>query len=118
MTNENQPNEDELQKKLKWYENKYGPYYETRGIKNWKNLFRKPTLMEGTLFILMILMLFGAYAYNLDTKKCRETLKNLPTEVCEACREFQLNKDAYESDGSFDFGELNMTFVNESGDIK
>lgn len=109
-------NEEELQKKLKWYEDKYGPYYETRGLKNWKNLFRKPTLMEGTVFIVLILMLFGGWAYNSDTKSCRDTLENLPTEVCEACREFQLNKDAYEAENymEVDFNELNITFVNES----
>ncbi len=105
---------EELKTKLKWYEQKYGPYYETRGLKNWKNLFRKPTLMEGTLFILIILMLFGAYAYHVDTKLCRETLENLPQEVCEACRVFQLNKDAYDVQQNYSVGNLNITFTNNT----
>ena len=108
-------NQTEIEKKLKWYEQKYGPYYETRGLKNWKNLFRKPTLMERTLSLVIILMLLGAWAWHIDTEKCRDTLKNLPREVCEACREFQTNKDAYETDGGFDFGTLNVTFVDETG---
>lgn len=105
---------EELKTKLKWYEQKYGPYYETKGLKNWKNLFRKPTLMEGTLFILVILTLFGGYLYGLETKTCRETLENLPTEVCEACREFELKRDAYDAQQDYDFGEINITFVDDA----
>ena len=112
LTNSNQS----LLRKLKWYEQKYGPYYKTRGIKNWKNLFKKPTTLEWTLFLMIILVLFAAWAYNEDTKQCRDTLENLPNEVCAACREFQTNRDAYEANMSglnMDFGDI--TFVNESG---
>ncbi len=112
MNNEN----EDFQKKLKWYESKYGPYYETRGIKNWKNLFRKPTLLEWSMFVILILMLLGAWAYNEDTKKCRHTLENLPREVCEACREFQTNSEAYEDRIQIpDFS--NLSFVNETGQV-
>lgn len=104
-----------LLQKLKWFESKYGPYYETKGLKNWKNLFRKPTLMEGTIFLMMLLCLFGAYAYSIDTKLCRETLENLPLEVCEACREFELNRGIYEAENKFKYGDINITFFNDTG---
>ena len=111
---ENQNETAELTKKLKWYEQKYGHYYETKGLKNWKNLFRKPTLMEWTLLVMLILVLFGAWAYNEDTKKCRKTLENLPLEVCEACREFQTNKHLYESESGIGFDLENISFINDS----
>ena len=105
---------EELQKKLKWYENKFGPYYESRGLKNWKNLFRKPTLMEWTLLLVIVLGLFGAWAYLSDTENCRETLENLPREVCEACEEFHINKAKYDLENPpiEGFGDLN--FLNDT----
>jgi len=107
-------NETELQKKLKWYENKFGPYYESRGLKNWKNLFRKPTLMEWTLLILIIIGLLGALAYDSDTKNCRETLENLPREVCEACEEFHINKAKYDLENPVDWGFGDFNFLNDT----
>jgi hypothetical protein len=48
-----------------------------RGFGNWKNLFRKPTLSEWTILFMMIGLLISAYAYNTETKSCREFMKNL-----------------------------------------
>lgn len=106
-----------LLRKLKWYEQKYGPYYETKGLKNWKNLFRKPTTIDWIVLALWVLILFMAYAYSFETKQCRETLENLPTEVCEACREFHLNKGIYGLENSVDFGEINITLFVDDAEV-
>jgi len=52
--------------------------YKTKvGLSNWKNLFRKPTLDDWMVLIILIFLMFSAYAYILDTKTCKETLNNL-----------------------------------------
>lgn len=52
-------------------------YQIKTGFHNWKNLFRKPTLDDWITLIILILILATSYAYRIDTKTCRETLKNL-----------------------------------------
>lgn len=99
---------EEMSKRLKWYEKNYGPYIDSRGVKNWKNLFRKPTGRDWMLLFVIVLFLFGAWAYKHDTATCRETLENLPTEVCEACMEFQ-SKVNESSIGSQSESEFNWT---------
>lgn len=77
----------ELEKRLKWYEKRYGPYIEKKGFHNWKNLFRKPTMYEWVILSMLILGIFMAWAYNRDTQLCRELIKesnftfNYPTET-------------------------------------
>ena len=66
---------EELEERINWYEKKYGPYIEKKGIHNWKNLFRKPTLNEWVILILMITGLFMGWAYSRDTALCRETIE-------------------------------------------
>jgi hypothetical protein len=61
--------------KLIWYEKQYGPIIEERGLKNWRNLFRKPTSMELIVFFMLVMMLFVAWAYNRDIQVCREYIK-------------------------------------------
>jgi hypothetical protein len=51
------------------------------GLKNWKNLFRKPTTEDWISLIILILLFLAAFAYIIDTKSCRETLNNLDT-IC------------------------------------
>lgn len=58
---------EELEKRLKWYEKKFGPYIEKRGLHNWKNLFRWPTMYEWVIFGMIILSLFMYWAWNHDT---------------------------------------------------
>lgn len=48
-----------------------------RGIHNWKNLFRKPTLNDWITLFMIAMVLVAAWAYNYDTKTCRQTLNNL-----------------------------------------
>lgn len=57
---------EELEKRLCWYEKKFGPYIEKRGLHNWKNLFRKPTILEWTIFFLLILALLLGWTYQHD----------------------------------------------------
>lgn len=66
-----------LRQKLSWYEKRYGPYIEKRGIHNFQNLFRKPTLMEWTILFMTFMALFIAWAYQTDIAACQETVTNL-----------------------------------------
>jgi len=56
--------------------------YKTEiGIKNWKNLFQKPTTEDWISLIILILLFLAAFAYITDTASCRKTLNNLDT-IC------------------------------------
>ncbi len=61
---------EELEKRLKWFEKKYGPYIETKGISNYKNLFRKPTRYEWVILLMMTLAVFMSIAYKIDIQNC------------------------------------------------
>lgn len=65
----------ELEKRLAWYSKKYGSYIEKRGLKNWKNLFNKPTLYEWTILFMILMALFIAWAYERDTALCRQVIE-------------------------------------------
>lgn len=67
--------ETKLKEKLAKYEKKYGPLIETRGLHNWKNLFRKPTASEWLILIMLAMMLFLAWAYQHDIKTCQEYIQ-------------------------------------------
>lgn len=79
-------NEEEYKKRLDWYEKKYGPYFEKRGIHNTKNLLRMPNSYEWLILIIVGFTLFMSYAYNIETKVCRETLNNIEAISCEVCK--------------------------------
>lgn len=78
-------NIEEYKKKLEWYEKKYGPYIEKRGLHNWRNLFRKPNLLEWTILFMLVMSLFIAWAYQQDTHLCRDTLSDLSMIACNIC---------------------------------
>lgn len=80
-------NEVEMKKQLAWYSKKYGPYIEKRGLKdNWKNLFRKPTLLEWTILFMLVMGLFSAWAYNQDIQSCRDFVKTFNENPCSYCK--------------------------------
>lgn len=64
----------ELLKRTHWYEKRYGPYIEKKGIKNWKNLFRKPTFSEWIILAMLIGLGFVAWAYQRDIAACHEVI--------------------------------------------
>lgn len=76
---------EELEKRLEWYESKYGPYVVKRGFHNWKNLFKKPTFQDWLILIMLIIGLFIGWAYNHDTKECRDFLATFEDKACEIC---------------------------------
>ena len=80
-------NLEEANRRLEWYSKKYGPYIEKRGLKNLGNLFRKPTLNEWIILFMIFMGLIIAWAYNHDTKACRDTLENLEATACLICGE-------------------------------
>ncbi len=113
IENQNKTILEGYEKKLKWYEKNYGPYINERGLKNWKNLFQKPTMWDVLIFIIIVMVLLGALAYNRDIQTCQDTLKRMPREVCEACSEFMLMKDEIGDDLFDDFNISNIKFTND-----
>jgi hypothetical protein len=87
--------------------------YETKvGMKNWKNLFRKPTMDDWIVLIILILLMAASYAYVTETKACKEVFTNA-TKLDQICllRQNQLN---YTWNGVPDVPLLNYTIVNET----
>ena len=68
---------------------------EDRGSKNWKNLFKKPTLQEVVIFIMLIMSLFLWWAYNQDMETCREVVAE-----CNAYMNQELNPSEWWDDGN------------------
>ena len=50
-----------------------------RGVRNWKNLFKKPSLSDWITLFLLVLVLLACWAYARDTQVCRNTLENFDT---------------------------------------
>lgn len=93
--------EIELKKRLVWYEKKYGPYINKRGPQNWKNLFRKPTLQEVIILVLLAMAIFMALAYQQD-------IQNIKQNACEICYHSQ-NYTILLNEGN------NMNFQSDCG---
>ena len=70
---------EELEKRLKWYEKRYGPYIDKRGLnkENIKNLFRWPTMQEWIVLILLLMALGLGWAYKHDINACQNALKEV-----------------------------------------
>ncbi len=71
---------------IKWYEKRYGPYIEKRGIHNWKNLFRKPNIYEIVILFMLVMFFVLIFAYVHDIKAafnngCLTCLINPPAEA-------------------------------------
>ena len=97
-----------LEEKLGWFEKRYGPYIEKRGLSNWRNLFRKPTLHEWTILFMLIMGLFIAWSYNHDIESCRDTLDNLQGICLEYCGGINYQHPL------LNISELNLTFKEEN----
>ena len=61
----------EMEKRLKFYEDKYGPYVEKRGLHNWKNLFRRPSMNEWIILILLICCVAFAFTAQMNASICQ-----------------------------------------------
>lgn len=104
---------EEMQKRLAWYDKKYGPYIDKRGLSNWRNLFRMPNILEWTIFAMIVLVLFMGWAYSHDVAQCREVINNLPTLACTYCQQItQGNLNNIKS--SFNLDNQTLTFSNTS----
>ncbi len=55
-----------------------------RGLtrQNVKNLFKKPTMQDLMILAMVMLALFGAWAYNMENAKYQEMIRD-PQELCE-----------------------------------
>lgn len=98
---------EELEKRLNWYSNKYGPYIQKRGLHNWKNLFRKPNLQEWIILIMITMAMFIGWAYNHDISQCREFLLTFEDKACIYCN----NQVEQASKGNSPQG-LNISQIN------
>ena len=103
----------EMQKRLVWYEKKYGPYIERRGIHNWNHLFRRPTLLEWTILAMLVMSLFIAWAYQADTKMCRETIENLPDIACSYCQSM-----THTSESNYSGLNFSLNIIKEESEMK
>jgi len=87
--------------------------YETKlGLNNWKNLFRKPTMDDWIVLIILILLFAASFAYITETKACRETLGN-SSKFDELCR-LRQNQVNYTWNGVPMISSLNYTVKNET----
>ncbi len=48
--------------------------FEKRGLHNWRNLFRKPTLQDWLIFFMLVMILFLAWAYQRDITVCKSSI--------------------------------------------
>jgi len=62
---------EKLKKENAWYNKTYGPYIERRGLRNWRNLFRRPNILEWTILIMLLIGIFMGWAYERDVSICR-----------------------------------------------
>ena len=85
--------------------------YQTQiGVDNWKKLFRKPTMDDWILLIILALIILSAFAYTTETKACKDTLKNIDT-VC-----MQRQKNLLNSSNDINsLNGLNLSMSNASG---
>ncbi len=86
---------EEMKRKLDWYTKKYGPYVEKRGLGNWRNLFVIPNNYEWTILFMLVMSLFIAWAYQVDTSACREALDNLEGVCFNYCSQGNYAEDSY-----------------------
>ena len=87
--------------------------YNTKlGLGNWKNLFRKPTIDDWIVLLIIVLLLVAAYAYTVETKSCREVFSNA-TRLDEICRSRIANQINYSWNGVPVIADLNYTVSDE-----
>ena len=65
----------------------------TRGLHNWKNLFKKPTFNDWFTLFIIIMIVFMAWAYQHDTQVCRDSVAIIQDNACKLCtgREMMMN---------------------------
>lgn len=88
------------------------------GLKNWRNLFRKPSFNDWLILVMLIGLLFMGYLYSVETKQARDTLNHIP-EICAAYNsQFTKNATNYNPYETFNatsfFSNLNIGQVNKS----
>ena len=77
-----------------------------RGLtkQNINKLFRKPTIQDWIIFIMLVLALLGALAYQNEVQQYKEMIKN-PQELCQIY---------YESILRGNFGNINVFNISNS----
>lgn len=79
------------------------------GLRNWRNLFRWPTIEDFITLFIISLVIFSAYAYQWDTQAMRTTIENMTnicTQYCHGEMTFNHTSSLYPS--------LNMTIIKNA----
>lgn len=93
---------------------------EKRGLHNVKNLFKKPTLEQWTIFILLLLSIGMALQFKVETQECRDALVALPSTACQICS-IQINvTDRVSMDDDSRYRAINNSLakLNDTDDDK
>lgn len=87
------------------------PYQTKIGVDNWKNLFKAPSVEDWITLVILGLLIFAAYAYTLDTKTCKDVIKNIDS----VCLNRSMNsKVNYTGFGVPYIGNENYTYNNSN----
>ena len=100
---------DELMKRVNWYSGKFGPYVEKKGLHNWKNLFKKPTMSEMIVLVMLIMALFLWWTYSHDIKEC----KIIVAECNEILNPTIPNQGSFNFSDDFDFSDDYLIIVGD-----
>lgn len=84
-----------------------------RGLskQNMMKLFKKPTIQDWIIFILLVLALYGAWAYENEVQQYKEIIKH-PQELCQVYYKSILHENFYNLDSS-DIPNINLIEDNE-----
>jgi len=88
---------------------------ENRGLtkQNFKKLFRKPSIQDIMILIMITLILIGSYTYKQDVGLCQQTLDDKAS-VCALCKSYSDNTTNFyqESIYTSNLNKDNLTFIN------
>jgi len=87
-------------------------YNQKRGLHNWKNLFRKPTIDDWITLFIIIMVLFSVYAYKADIKVCREYIKQ--QEIDFKNMTFENTEEGYNEKIGFDKETIDKFIPNKN----
>lgn len=82
-----------------------------RGLHNWKNLFRKPSVDDLITLFIIVMILFAMWAYKHDIAECQKCLQ-ADYEAWKNYSEGHKNSSSY-----FNYDDINVSLFNISFSI-
>lgn len=86
-----------------------------RGLtkQNLLKLFKKPSIQDVIIFVMIVLILFGAWSYKVDIQSCQDTIKN-PEVLCATYYQ-AISKGNFGTNISLDVDEFgNLIIINKT----